>query len=209
LKAPGFINPWNLKRNILVSKLFATCTATSWCYPPADIDGAALAVVTALTTSTCDAQANMAFGGGGDVMMADGAVAEAMPMILAGAVAKRESSSAPEGGGGGDGLASVTRVRSFFPETWVWLGAPSDAVTGVATLAGITAPDTITSWRFAAFATHPTGGLGVADATAASSLLHVFKPFFVSPNLPYSATRGEDLVLRGGAVQVAFSRPIA
>jgi uncharacterized protein YfaS (alpha-2-macroglobulin family) len=89
-------------------------------------------------------------------------------------------------------------VRSFFPETWVWLDAPSDAVTGIATLANITAPDTITSWRFAAFATHPTGGLGVSDHAAASSLLRVFKPFFIDPILPFSAVRGEDLVLHVG-----------
>lgn len=177
-----------------------TSSSSSWCYPPADVDGAVIAVITALKTSTCDAQSqvlDVAFDGGvgpGDVMMAD-AAAEAMP-AMAGAESKSASSSEGGGGGGGGdaGLASVTRVRSFFPETWIWLDAASDSVSGNVTLSGIKAPDTITSWRFAAFATHPTGGLGVADVAS----LGVFKPFFVSPNLPFSATRGEDLVVRVG-----------
>jgi hypothetical protein len=54
------------------------------------------------------------------------------------------------------------------------------------------------------FATHPTRGLGVADPDAASSLLRVFKPFFVSPRLPFSATRGEDLV---GRSRLTLSNP--
>ena len=58
--------------------------------------------------------------------------------------------------------------------------------------------DSMTTWQFAAFSTHPTDGLAVADESAASSRLKVFKPFFVSPNLPYSAIRGEDLVVRVG-----------
>ena len=92
-------------------------------------------------------------------------------------------------------MTAVTRVRSFFPETWVWVDVDSDAGTGLATLPDLVAPDSITTWQFAAFSTHPTGGLAVADE---SSRLKVFKPFFVSPNLPYSAIRGEELVVRVG-----------
>jgi len=53
----------------------------------------------------------------------------------------------------------------------------------------ITAPDTITSWSLAAFATGPTG---IAAATAPKPL-RVFKPLFIEARLPYSAVRGEDL----------------
>ena len=175
-------------------------TSPGRCYPPADVNSAEIAVLTALKTSTCDAASAVSAV---DMVMDDG-VAMAMPEMVGVAFADKRSavfpppsSSASEASGGGS-LASVTRVRSFFPETWVWLDAPSDAVTGIATLANITAPDTITSWRFAAFATHPTGGLGVSDHAAASSLLRVFKPFFIDPILPFSAVRGEDLVLHVG-----------
>ena len=99
------------------------------------------------------------------------------------------------GNQGGGMMTAVTRVRSFFPETWVWVDVDSDAGTGLATLPDLVAPDSITTWQFAAFSTHPTGGLAVADE---SSRLKVFKPFFVSPNLPYSAIRGEELVVRVG-----------
>lgn len=154
---------------------------TLHCYPPADFDGSKIVVLTLLKTASCVAQ---------EPVMAD-AVMENM-------MQPAKSSSPRSDVENGGGLASVTRVRSFFPETWVWMDAQSDAVTGVATLSDLKAPDTITSWRFSAFATHPTGGIGVAHPTAASSLLRVFKPFFVSPNLPFSVIRGESLVLRVG-----------
>ena len=117
------------------------------------------------------------------------AMEDAMVMDAAPAIASKA------GNEGGGMMTAVTRVRSFFPETWVWVDVDSDAGTGLATLPDLVAPDSITTWQFAAFSTHPTGGLAVADE---SSLLKVFKPFFVSPNLPYSAIRGEELVVRVG-----------
>jgi len=175
-----------------------TWSSSQSCYPPTDIDGAALAVLTSLKTSTCDAHPSppMMWENREEVDM----VFDGQPQLMATttAVTSPEASNEAGGGNGGSGLASITRVRSFFPETWIWLDAPSDNVTGIATLTNITAPDTITSWQFAAFATHPTGGLGVSDPATDSSLLRVFKPFFVSPNLPFSAIRGEDLVVQIG-----------
>jgi hypothetical protein len=67
-------------------------------------------------TPVCDNSGPIAFADD-DVMF------EAMPMMAAkgddaASSAEGASPAPPSGGGAGDGLASVTRVRSFFPETW-------------------------------------------------------------------------------------------
>ncbi|KAG9509989.1 CCR4-NOT transcription complex subunit 1, partial [Fragariocoptes setiger] len=79
-------------------------------------------------------------------------------------------------------------IRSFFPETWLWLNttAREDGVARIHT----TVPDTITSWTISAFAIDTDTGLGVAERTAE---LSVFRPFFVKLNLPYSVIRGESV----------------
>ncbi|XP_059162967.1 CD109 antigen-like [Physella acuta] len=83
------------------------------------------------------------------------------------------------------------RVRQIFPESWLW----TDVYVGSNGSASITAtvPDTITSWVVSAFAINSNSGLGVAPTQAH---LKVFRPFFVSLNLPYSVTRGEQLALQ-------------
>ncbi|XP_059169319.1 CD109 antigen-like isoform X2 [Physella acuta] len=88
-------------------------------------------------------------------------------------------------------LKEVTRVRNVFSETFLW----SDLTVGANGSASITAtvPDTITSWVVSAFAINSNSGLGVAPTQAH---LKVFRPFFVSLNLPYSVTRGEQLALQ-------------
>ncbi|XP_052721975.1 CD109 antigen-like isoform X2 [Crassostrea angulata] len=88
-------------------------------------------------------------------------------------------------------LKEVGRVRSVFPETWLWTNASigSDGQVQIST----TVPDTITSWIASAFAINTASGLGIADTTAK---IEAFKPFFVSLNLPYSVVRGEQLVLQ-------------
>jgi len=86
-------------------------------------------------------------------------------------------------------LAEVQRVRQFFPETWVW-DTITTADDGRATLP-VTAPDSITTWDLRAVAISPQHGLGVAEAE-----LRVFQPFFLSADLPYSATRGEEFPLK-------------
>lgn len=55
------------------------------------------------------------------------------------------------------------------------------------------APDTITSWMVSAFAIDPMSGLGVVNSPAK---LTVFRPFFVSLNLPYSIIRGEAVAVQ-------------
>ena len=53
----------------------------------------------------------------------------------------------------------------------------------------VTVPDTITSWVMQAIAVSNTTGFGVTPPFS----LKVFKPFFVSIKLPYSAQRGEQV----------------
>ncbi|KAK7474938.1 hypothetical protein BaRGS_00033825, partial [Batillaria attramentaria] len=54
-------------------------------------------------------------------------------------------------------------------------------------------PDSITSWVASAFAVSSSTGFGVARDTAT---VRVFRPFFVSLNLPYSVIRGEHVILQ-------------
>ncbi|KAK6619001.1 hypothetical protein RUM44_003383 [Polyplax serrata] len=51
-----------------------------------------------------------------------------------------------------------------------------------------TVPDTITSWVITAFSVDPVYGLGLIEAP---TKVKVFRPFFVSLDLPYSIVRGE------------------
>nr|AEG67300.1 alpha-2-macroglobulin [Branchiostoma belcheri tsingtauense] len=95
------------------------------------------------------------------------------------------------GGGGRGGLQEVKRVRSFFPETWLWTNATAGA-DGTAVFAS-TVPDTITSWVASAFALNDVSGLGVADTPAS---MEAFRPFFVSLNLPYSVVNKEETAIQ-------------
>ncbi|XP_043228015.1 CD109 antigen-like isoform X2 [Amphibalanus amphitrite] len=85
-----------------------------------------------------------------------------------------------------DSSASGGRLRTNFPETWLWTN------TAAGTLGEVrlreTAPDTITSWMISAFSVDNLYGLGVSERP---SKLQVFRPFFVSLNLPYAVKRGE------------------
>ena len=87
-----------------------------------------------------------------------------------------------------DGLAEVTKLRSFFPETWLW----SDVLTDEGGSAKLTAetPDTITTWKIHAVSVSQEG-LGMCDAE-----LRVFQPFFMTVDLPYSVIRGEEFPVR-------------
>ncbi|MHC4555950.1 MAG: alpha-2-macroglobulin family protein [Planctomycetota bacterium] len=98
------------------------------------------------------------------------------------------------GGGGGPpdenkGLAEVTRIRQFFPETWLWTPDLLTNPDGIATI-DLTAPDSITTWRLHAVSTSDNG-LGICE-----SELLVFQEFFGEPDLPYAVTRGEQFPVR-------------
>jgi len=86
-------------------------------------------------------------------------------------------------------LAEVTRIRQFFPETWLWTPDLLTDPDGTATV-DLTAPDSITTWRLHATSTSDSG-LGMAE-----SKLLVFQEFFGEPDLPYAVTRGEQFPVR-------------
>ncbi|XP_063245195.1 CD109 antigen-like isoform X2 [Bacillus rossius redtenbacheri] len=82
------------------------------------------------------------------------------------------------------------KVRRNFPETWLWdlLDAGYE---GRASLSK-KAPDTITSWVITGFSVDPIYGLGLSRAP---KKLRIFRPFFVSLDLPYSVLRGEIVAI--------------
>ncbi|XP_031632402.1 CD109 antigen-like, partial [Contarinia nasturtii] len=79
------------------------------------------------------------------------------------------------------------RIRTEFPETWLWEDFDVNNTNGVVTL-NKKVPDTITSWVMSAFSVNNQFGLGL---TKHPQMLNVFQPFFLSLNLPYSVKRGE------------------
>ncbi|XP_078606811.1 alpha-2-macroglobulin-like isoform X3 [Branchiostoma floridae x Branchiostoma japonicum] len=84
----------------------------------------------------------------------------------------------------------VVEVRNYFPETWLWkITRVSD--NGLAVI-DTKVPHTITEWIGSGFCTSSTSGVGVSVATS----LTAFQPFFVSPTLPYSVIRGEEVPLK-------------
>ncbi|XP_064467079.1 CD109 antigen-like isoform X2 [Ornithodoros turicata] len=84
-----------------------------------------------------------------------------------------------------------SRLRKFFPETWLW----NDTMTGDDGRARVSAvvPDTITSWIVSAFAVDSLTGLGISPSQAKVT---VFRPFFVTASLPYSIFRGESVAIQ-------------
>ena len=93
---------------------------------------------------------------------------------------------APAAAQGQGGLAEVTRVRQFFPETWIWTDVTTNEQ-GRATVP-VEAPDSITTWVLRAVGMSKEHGLGISE-----SELRVFQPFFLQVDLPFSGIRGEVL----------------
>ncbi|KAK3751287.1 hypothetical protein QZH41_012192, partial [Actinostola sp. cb2023] len=87
--------------------------------------------------------------------------------------------------------AQATKVRSFFPETWLWIDVNSSSSGKVEISAKV--PDTITSWVASVFAISPTTGFGIGSL---KPKLQVFQPFFISLDLPYSVIRGEEVAIK-------------
>uniref|UniRef100_A0A8C0J627 CD109 antigen n=1 Tax=Chelonoidis abingdonii TaxID=106734 RepID=A0A8C0J627_CHEAB len=85
---------------------------------------------------------------------------------------------------------SSPHVRKNFPETWLWID--TNTRSNKDTTMEVTVPDTITSWVASAFVISENLGLGITTAPAE---LEAFQPFFISLNLPYSVTRGEQFIL--------------
>ncbi|MFH0860142.1 MAG: alpha-2-macroglobulin family protein [Candidatus Altiarchaeota archaeon] len=85
----------------------------------------------------------------------------------------------------GEPLAEVSRVRQFFPETWLWNPELLTDNSGKAELT-LTVPDSITTWKLHAISSS-VKGLGLVETD-----LTVFQDFFVESDLPYAVTRGEE-----------------
>ncbi|XP_030845260.1 pregnancy zone protein [Strongylocentrotus purpuratus] len=86
--------------------------------------------------------------------------------------------------------APPTKLRSYFPETWLWnlkrLGSDGQSVIEEEI------PDTITDWVASAFCLSSEHGIGVAEAAS----IRAFQPFFLSFTLPYSIIRGEKVPVK-------------
>ncbi|KAM4771054.1 CD109 antigen-like [Rhinophrynus dorsalis] len=82
------------------------------------------------------------------------------------------------------------RIRSIFPETWIWKHIKTGSRTDMAL--EVQVPDTITSWITSAFVISENLGLGMMTAPIQ---LEAFQPFFISLKLPSYVTRGEQFIL--------------
>ena len=136
---------------------------------------------------------NRAFGGAPQMRQGGGSLMRAAPMPAQFAAGPGQAMAAPPatdpaGMVQGQEFAEPDHTRIFFPETWIWetVLTGSDGVLAL----NHTVPDSITSWVGGGFATSSEHGLGMVSPTAT---LNVFKPFFISVNLPYSVIRGEEI----------------
>ncbi|KAK2582524.1 hypothetical protein KPH14_004819 [Odynerus spinipes] len=92
-----------------------------------------------------------------------------------------------------EAVFSTTKVtvRKNFPETWLWQAL--DAGFKGETEFRRTVPDSITSWVLTAFSVNDVYGLGLIKEPRK---LKVFRPFFISMDLPYSVIRGEIVAIQ-------------
>jgi CD109 antigen len=82
------------------------------------------------------------------------------------------------------------RTRERFPETWLW---DDFNATDPVTVYEKTVPDTITSWFITAMSVNRNSGFAVTNTP---NILTVFRPFFITLNLPYSVKTDETFVLQ-------------
>ncbi|XP_075265431.1 uncharacterized protein LOC142357786 [Convolutriloba macropyga] len=86
---------------------------------------------------------------------------------------------------------SPVKVRTKFPETWIWRSATVNSGTGEFSFVS-PAPDSITTWDLSGFSVSSSAGLGLSPAGEPTEV-RVFKPLFVDLKLPYKVVRGETL----------------
>ncbi|KAF7638767.1 CD109 antigen [Meloidogyne graminicola] len=90
-------------------------------------------------------------------------------------------------------LEQNKRIRTEFPETWIWTNTNFTTNENGEAVYEAIVPDTITSWVASAFAINEQTGLGLAPSQLK---LRVFRPFFLRLELPYSVKRGEKMALQ-------------
>jgi len=88
------------------------------------------------------------------------------------------------------GSKTVTRVRTYFPETWYWNPMIETDEAGMASI-DLTAPDAITTWSMEAVASTKEGWIGFDELN-----ITVFQDFFVEPDVPVRALLGDEFELR-------------
>ncbi|XP_032591779.2 CD109 antigen [Drosophila grimshawi] len=86
--------------------------------------------------------------------------------------------------------AATSQIRKEFPETWIFQNNITTDAEGLTLTKKI--PDTITSWVVTGFSLNPTTGFAL---TQSPSKIRVFRPFFVSTNLPHSVKNGEVIAI--------------
>ncbi|XP_069091776.1 CD109 antigen-like [Pleurodeles waltl] len=80
--------------------------------------------------------------------------------------------------------------RNNVSNTWIWL--EPNIRSGINTNLQATVPKSITTWFATAFVISEELGFGLTSVTAE---LQVFQEFYITLNLPYSVTRGEQFIL--------------
>ncbi|CAG5125881.1 unnamed protein product, partial [Candidula unifasciata] len=96
---------------------------------------------------------------------------------------------APAANSAPQGFLAAEKVRTYFPETWLWdiYVLPPDSNGEI--VIQLTAPDTITSFLASVFSVNPKYGLSVGKDEAE---VIVFRELFVSLELPPYIIRYED-----------------
>ncbi|XP_017876968.1 CD109 antigen-like isoform X2 [Ceratina calcarata] len=143
------------------------------------------------------ATANDVFRESGAIIMTNGYVHENFPILyyrsdVEFAMPVAESFGASFGAGfSGSVPAAKTKVRKNFPETWLWhmLDAGYEGKNELKR----NVPDSITSWVLTAFSVNDVHGFGLIQEPRK---LKVFRPFFISMDLPYSVIRGEIVAIQ-------------
>jgi CD109 antigen len=153
-----------------------------YCWSPPPQQAAGVALLTSMSVPQCSVVMQMA----ADNLA--GLAVGAAPGLLGTAIAQKPVSPST-----GASFAEEPRVRSFFPETWIWTTADADS-NGVATT-NATAPDTLTSWQLSAFSVHSSLGVAVSPPPRA---LVVWQPFYITVAAPQTLVRGEHVVLAVG-----------
>lgn len=122
------------------------------------------------------------------VAKADGAFEEALPaapmMAPAPAQEAMRAEPSPEPPAG-TAAPAAPRVRSWFPETMVWLPEIVGDASGKATV-DIEVPDSITTWRLDAWANTSDGRFGEGRAS-----LVAIQPYFVEVDVPIEVIDGD------------------
>ncbi|XP_072038907.1 pregnancy zone protein-like [Amphiura filiformis] len=83
------------------------------------------------------------------------------------------------------------KLKSFFPETWLWEIKRTSEEHGEADV-NVLVPDRITTWIGRGFCTNTRHGAGVSDLFP----LKVFQPFYLELELPPSVIRGEKVPVK-------------